>query len=157
MATTITSPETGEKSTPETRKVSKLVFDFETMEKTRKEATITLPEKLTDPSQLAQYTDKEMLDFVNSYRIKQAISAAKKEIAGPSPSAVWKFIAGFRLLPDFAKLDTGENRTKEQQKNDRKAQTTAIFAWIKTIPVLLDQVKALGDAGDEENDEDEDE
>jgi hypothetical protein len=127
----------------------KRVFDLDKFEKVTKEVQYEAPVALTDVSQLANIESARLLSLVNKGLSREALMNAKNSIEGVSTSLIMKFIAGFRMLPQFA-----------TSKDDRKKQTAEVLSFIRSFPPIMEQLKAAALAStpeDEENEDNEDE
>lgn len=152
--------------------VKKAVFNLDTMAKETVEVQYEIPVPLT-VEQLTQIDSKDLLEAWNKYQERQAKVTAKAGISGADPGVINSFIRGYRILPMFFVGADGQRLTDEkgakitrlndavQERIDKKAQTAAIWAHIKSNPAMLESLKeaaqnAQGSEGEGETDEEDD-
>lgn len=143
--------------------VKKRVFNLDKFEKESLEAQGTFT-PLTAVENLAEIEPAKLLSLVNAGLEKEAKKTAKASIAGASPKVVNTFVNAFRLIAPYSKMFVmdGENIKKDAEGNsevDRKAQTQAIYAMIKSNPAMLEGLKeaAAADSGDDDDESDNEE
>lgn len=132
------------------------VFDLDKFERVTVEVKYSVPAPLTDVSQVSSIPAEQLLKVVNAGLKRQALLDAKASIKGTSPKIVNQMVNAWRFLPpysDLVKKDANGDVTAES----RKAQTQAIFAFIKSQPAILDALKAASLAATDEDDEEENE
>lgn len=139
--------------------VKKRVFNLDKFEKESLEAKGTFT-PLSAIENLQGLEPAKLLTLVNAGLEKEAKKAAKATIGGASPKVVNTFVNAFRLIAPYSKMvekDAEGAPKKDADGNvvvDRKAQTQAIYAMIKSNPVMLEGLKeaAVADSDDEDED-----
>jgi hypothetical protein len=129
--------------------VTKRAFDLEKFAKVKLEGTVEFTPATDLAQALAQCEGKQdvLLNVVNKGLEKQAKINAKTSLTAPnvgSMKVINGFVNQFRLLPNFASI------------SDRGEQTKAVYAFIQSTPVLIDQIKgaAIAALATEDNDDD---
>jgi len=131
--------------------VKKRVFDLLKFEKVTlaKEVEFLPVSSIPEAVSRLGNDEKKFLDVVNSGLKRQARIDAKAEMSSEnagSPKVISQFVATFRLMPQFATIA------------DKKEQTLAIYAFLKSTPALFEGIKAAASAAlATETEEDEDE
>jgi hypothetical protein len=130
------------------------VFDIDKFEKVSLEREYTIPAPVTTVKEAVEFlgNDQSKLLSIINIGIRRAAlldvkKAMKEESGGVDTAAISKFIAAFRMLPKFAKINP-ENVAGDK----RKEQTQAIYNFIKANPSLLDELKSSATEEDDEND-----
>jgi len=136
--------------------VTRKVFDLDSMTKVKKSATYEAPVAFTTVEDLSKVDDKELLDYVNKGRARQAKLTAKKSIVGADPTTVNNFYRGFRSLPMYM-VDAEGKVVSDPKQVDTAKQTSVITAFLVSSGLMegLKQaaIKANETASVEEDDE----
>jgi hypothetical protein len=147
-------------------KVKARYFDLEKFEKCSAEKTVTFVPLSNDASmeQILASVGNDRAELVSRLNVgnrRILISETKKAIAvengGVNAASIGKFVATFKMLPKFAKLGPAESDSAEVRTAKRKQQTQAVFAFIKSNPILLAELKEMSMEPSTEADEDDDE
>lgn len=134
----------------------KRVFDLDKFEKVTLEAKYDEPKPLTDVGELSQFDSKQVLAYVNEGLKRQAWKDARASIPGASPKVVNQTVNAFRLYMFTDKLVKDEKG--EITPESKKAQTQAIYAFIRANEPILSSIREFSArAQDEDENEDDDE
>lgn len=141
--------ETQTENTFETKKTYRY-FDLETFEKkeVEKEIKVTLANTTADALERIGNDPDKLLKAINAFLQKDALRVARMEVSelGADTAVVMSVAKPFRALPPFNAMfelqANGKPKIENGQKViDRKAQTQAIFNFIKSTPLILDSIK----------------
>ncbi len=114
-------------------------FDLDSMKEITETVNVTFVPASNSKEAFDRIGNDEtvLVEALNDYLREKALRDAKKafKAGGASKATVYAFIKPMREFAEFKKLE-----------GDRKAQTEAILAKVRTIDFLLDNLKALAAA-----------
>lgn len=133
------------------------VFDLDKFEKVTKEVKYDIPTPLKTIEEVQALDSEKVLKLVNAGLKRMAMVDAKNSIAGVNLKAVNQMVNTFRLLPPYSGM-AQKDASGEITKESKKAQTQAIYAFIKSNEAILTMLRdAMTATTDEDEDEEENE
>lgn len=134
-------------------------FDIEKFEKRTVEKEIEVRPDVTSVKEALEAVGNDQAKLVSLCNValkRMQLLEVKKQLqeanGGVDTGTISKFVAAFRLMPKFAKMNPSND-----PGDKRKAQTKAIYDYIKANPMLLEDLKQSALEAEDEDDSDSEE
>jgi len=132
------------------------IFDLDNMESKKVEVSYEFnpAENYADAVTRAGSDETKLLKFVNAGLKREVLAVAKKTAmaSGASKAIVFKFVAPFRMSPQFSSLITAADGTPEAREQ-RKKQTKAILDYFKSNAGFVQMIRDASEAAEDSDDE----